>query len=232
MDFYSFALLLLLIGETHGLNIRETYQQQGLESRTLDQVTQCSGKTDTAIWHTNPDLKRDDLALEMPTTITTTCRNRSLSKRLGPPNRNVFNAICKRELDGKKMTRVRSIDVRVPVNGDVRSVATPGGGSVELFAEQDLEHVGPPGAPVLRDALRVTVINRSQCPIYIEWLTRLRIFSPRTGHPGDVLEARSLDPTPRRDWMSSANECEIGGLEPTSQVAIAVRLLVTAFGLC
>lgn len=172
----------------------------------------------------------DDLPLEVPATLTTTtCRTPSLVKRQRQTLENVFNLICKREIDGKKLTKVRHVDVMVPVGGSAQSVATPGDGRVELHADE-YEHNFGNGDE--RRELSITVVNRSQCPLYIEWLTRLRLFPRRRGDPGNELAPRSLDATPRRNWVEGANACEIDDLEPSPHVALAVRLIITAFGYC
>lgn len=231
MNFYSFPLL-LFVGETSGLYIRETYQQQGLESRTPDQASQCSTKTDTVIWHTDPEYAKMDDLVDVPVKATTSCRDRSLLKRQMQPSKNVFNLICKRELDGKRISRKRTVDVMLGTDDTLLTVPTPGGGTIDLWADQSPVQVAADHPA--REELSILVVNRSPCPVQVEWLTRLQLFPDRNirSMPSDELAPRSLAATPRRSWVTEPHSCFLTGIRPTAHLLIAVRLLITALNQC
>lgn len=230
MWFYSFFLWLLLVGETYSLYIREA----SLKHQATTQP--CSETTETLFWHSAPDPAiTNDVALEIPTTVTRACRDHSLVKRQARPpfkGKNIFSAICQRERTGQRMGRTQIVDVHLHINdGRMVRVPTPLGGDIFLRADQDLEHYNYPDTRQ-RQELEISIINSSPCPVSIEWLTRLRIYPEHdVGREGELLEPRSLDATPRENWLHEPNECTIFGLMPIqNSIYVAVRLLIQAFG--
>lgn len=235
MGFYSFSLLLLLFldGTTHGLYIREASPK--------DQTTQCSAstETETLFWHTDADPTiKNDVALDIPVTITRTCRKRSLVKRQRQPKgKNVFNAICQRELTGRRLTR-RTVDLEIRINDSHETrVPTPDGGEIIVFADQTWQYYNVPEDLDQREELNVMVVNDSRCRVLVEWLTRLRVW-PDHGFAmgqeftaGEQLEPRALEPTQPSEWSRAhPNQCDIVGLMPIHHaVSIAVRLIIEAF---
>lgn len=230
MNLFTFFLLSSKLVKTYAIPLLENNQYESLQPRADTILAECSVKTDTAVWYGNQEYEMmAAFSLEEAVPITSQCRESSLLKRQHQLQGNKFNMTCKPEMQSKKTYKVTHVDVMVPVNGQIQSVATPGGGKVEMQADnyEDRDNSGR-----TTDLLRVTVRNRSQCPIRLEWLTHVRIFSNRRNDPDNMLAARSLDPTPLREWTTNPNGCELSNLERVAQVAIAVRLIITAFGYC
>lgn len=225
MVFYAFFLLLLLSGDTYSLYVRQTSPR--------DQA-QCSETTETIFWHAV-----NDAALDIPATVTRTCRDYSLLKRQAPPRKrrkmgksnNIFDAICHRETTGQRLLTTHVVDVQVPINDAAgwTRVVTPRNGTILLWADQATTNEFP--APP-REELDVTVVNSSPWPVSIEWLTRLHYY-PEHGMlgQGPRLEPRTLEPTPlESNGYQMVQYCYCSGLTPVHEaVSIAVRLLVTAF---
>lgn len=230
MGFYSFSLLLFLLGETCGLYVREASPR--------DQAAQCSETTETLFWQriTTPDPAiTNDVALEIPTTVTRTCRDRSLLKRQPPPSnsrgRNVFNAVCHREITGQRLTETHTLDLEIDLDGRSTVVLTPDGGRVEISAEQESNYYNLPPDNRQREELQITIINRSTCPVWIEWISRLRIYPEHSFMEGPRLEPRGLEPTPRHEWETEPNECYLASLMPIQDVlTVAIRLLIVTIG--
>lgn len=226
MRFLTLSLLSLAACESYALYLGEPPKLQGLHLRTEQHATECSDTTEPTVWYLYPEVE-GKVAFVSQEPDTGICRTPSfLTKRQRQLTQNIFNKICKREITGKKVTRGITRDIQVPVDGAIQSVPMPGGGRVEMQADS-VEHELENGET--RNELAVTVRNRSQCPLRLEWLTNLRLFNVRRGDPGNNLAPRELDATPLRQWQDNPNGCEIGGLQPTDHVAIAVRLIITAF---
>lgn len=228
MGVYTLSLLLLLLGgEVSGLYAREASPK--------NHATQCSETTETLFWQTarGPSMTSDVDDPGIPVTVTRACRDRSLLKRQWPPKKvNIFNAICQRERTGRRMTRTHTVDVTVPINNErYTRVPTPNGGHILIWADQEDQFFNGEADSQLREELEVIVMNRSPCDVSIEWPHRLREFPPHGFGEGPLLEPRSLEAVPRYAWRRAPNICDIRGLMPVHDtVAIAVRLLITAFG--
>lgn len=231
MAFYSFFLLLLLLGETYSLHVREESPKH---------PAQCTETTETIFWQAT-----SDAGVAIPATVTRTCRDRSplarhhrsLVKRVPPgqKSKNIFDAICQRERTGSRLTRTHTVDIEVPINDHEGStqVTTPHGGVISLWADQHTHYIDWPNDLRLREQLDMTIINNSPCEISIEWMTRLRLYPEHGVGEGQPLAPRSLDAVPRDNASTSLNlprSCYCLGLQPVHDVlAIAVRLLITAF---
>lgn len=237
MGFSSFSLLLLLfLGQTYGLYAREAFPK--------DQATQqCSEatETETLFWRTVPDpaIKNDE-APDIPITVTRSCKDssllhkRSLAKRQRQPKgKNVFNAICQRELTGRRPRQIRTTDLELLINDPrVTHVPTPDGGEVVLWVDQERFFVDFPESLDMRHEMDINIVNRSGCRVLIEWLTRLHIWPGHsTMGASTSLQNRELEPTQRQNWETmEANECVISGLMPVfDAVNIGVRLIISAF---
>lgn len=240
--YYSFSLLLLLLlGEAHGLYVREALPRVQATPSSLHQA-QCVETTENLAWRMEPDPANpnDDVVLEIPITVTRSCRNpeehRALRKRQRQPNgRNVFNSVCQREITGRRMTTTRTVDVYVRINpAEVVSVPTPDGGRVSVWAYQNETFYDPslpPSEWERREELEVTVINRSGCPVWVEWLTRLYVNPRMRAGPAELVQPRALEPTSRDDWDHDPSACDLTNLMPLQgAIVVGVRLLITAFG--
>ncbi|CAK1363179.1 hypothetical protein CB0940_04710 [Cercospora beticola] len=195
-------------------------------------------KRDVAVWHLNSKHTNEAAESRDGSTLRTTLLSclkpqllstRALAKN---PGKNIFNKICQREITGRSQVRNHVVDVAVPINGNVQSINTPGdSGRVELHA--DTYTVVDPGDPELqREEMSFYIVNRSQCPIGIEFSTELRYVSNRRNDPNNMVANRDIPATPRRNWFQGANNCEIDGIQVVTNVAIAVRLIIEAFGYC
>lgn len=228
MGFYSFSLLLLFLGRTYGVYLREAAPR--------DQATQCSGlpETENLSWHTDPDPAiMNDVAHEIPITVTRTCRDRPLlKKRQGKrKGKNIFNTICQREITGKNFKRQRTVDVRVGIgDGIATTVPTPDGGQIQLWAEQELTPYNDYDDRE-REELQITILNRSACNIWIEWLTSLQLWPEFVYQTPERLEPRALGATPKYYWIRAPHTCDIESLMPIHvATSVGIRLLIEAFG--
>lgn len=196
-------------------------------------------KRDVAVWHLRPGA--EDIIKAARSNDDSTVRTALLScPKSQPvtardpdkqPGKNIFNRICQREITGQR-PRAHVVDLTVPIDGNVQSINTPGqSGRVELHA--DTYSVQDPSDPERRtQEMSFYIVNRSQCPIGIEFSTELRYVSNRRNDPNNMVANRDIPATPRRNWFQGANNCEIDGIQLIAQTVIAVRLIIEAFGYC
>ncbi|PPJ57494.1 hypothetical protein CBER1_09932 [Cercospora berteroae] len=195
-------------------------------------------KRDVAVWHLRPgdgetiEAARSNDAIPKRTTSLSCPRSQLLKTReLASADGNVFNAVCRRQINGKK-PRAQVVKLDVPINGNVQSINTPGtSGRVEMHA--DSYWVQDPNNPELREEeMAFHIVNRRRCPIAIEFDPPLRLVSNRRNDPGNSVAHVELQATPEERWHQGAFQCEVSDVQRIAQLAIAVRLVIEAFSWC
>lgn len=180
-------------------------------------------------WYTDPKFAAEHgLETERVTEVVQMSGHSHLLARAPPPTRpsskNIFTRLCQREISGQPKPSVTHSDVFVPIDGIVQSVATPGGGQVEVTAQRYIDRADR------QQKMDVSIINHSQCAVTVDWTTPLYWHNTRRNDPANAVPNVEIASTPKREWYDDPSLCYVDDLEPSlERTVIAIKLLLRSY---